>query len=215
MNEKRKKYKRQDKYGLIFMLIVVVFLYLFQTLWFYYPNEKIYINFAVGFGLVIFAQQVFCCLLLFCSLLTINKAALIQRDSPDRTQLFVLFTVNVCFMITVLITNIVQSVEFYKENIPKATKLRLDFYTEILNNTLSTIIIGTLIYTYWLYIKSFEDVLKAQQKTFERRQSVEKQASLTVGDDDSDGGNSTEEDIEESFEIDFDDEGMNEDEKLL
>jgi hypothetical protein len=197
------------------MLIVVVFLYLFQTLYAYYPNEKIYINLAVGFGLVIFAQQVFCCLLLFCSLLTINKAALIQRDSPDRTQLFVLFTVNVCFMITVLITNIVQSVEFYKENIPKATKLRLDVYTEILNNTLSTIIIGTLIYTYWLYIKSFEDVLKAQQKTFERRQSVEKQASLTVGDDDSDGGNSTEEDIEESFEIDFDDEGMNEDEKLL
>ena len=38
---------------------------------------------------------------------------------------------------------------------------------------------------------------------------------LTVGDDDSDGGNSTEEDIEDEFDIEFDDEGMNEEEKLL
>ena len=38
---------------------------------------------------------------------------------------------------------------------------------------------------------------------------------MTVGDDDSDDGNSTEEDIEDDYDLNFDDEGMNEDEKLL
>ena len=107
MSVKKAKYQRQDKYGLIFMFVVVVLLYFFQTMFYYYPNENVYIDIAVAFGFVIFFQQVFCCLLLFCALLTINKAALIQRDAPDRTQLFILFTVNVCYMITVFITNIV------------------------------------------------------------------------------------------------------------
>ena len=77
MNAKKAKYKVQDKIGLIFMLLAVVFLYLFQALSYYYPDKNIFINLEVAFGLVIFVQQVFCCLLLFCALLTINKAALI------------------------------------------------------------------------------------------------------------------------------------------
>jgi hypothetical protein len=42
----------------------------------------------------------------------------------------------------------------------------------VINNTLSTVIFGIMIYTYWLYIRGFEEI--SQESTFVPQKEEEK-----------------------------------------